>query len=189
MTIPTPLSGLSITDVRAHWLAFLITGIIMVLLGMLALILPNISSLGVEQIVGWLLVVGGAVRCATLIKKQHLTGYWWSLLAAVTAIILGACLLVLPLQGVLTLAMLLTMLFAIEGFAAGFRVYDLRRSRAPWGWTLVSGIINLGLARLIWMQWPSSAVWIVGLYAGISLIFIGAPLIVSATAARTLAPA
>jgi uncharacterized membrane protein HdeD (DUF308 family) len=53
----------------------------------------------------------------------------------------------------------------------------------------VSGIINLGLAMLIWMQWPSSAVWIVGLYAGISLIFIGAPLIVSATAARTLAPA
>ncbi len=193
MNTTTPLPGLSPTTsdlkranslFRAHWLAFLMSGVVMVVLGALALIVPNVSSVGIELVVGWLFLVGGVVRAVHLMTKQHPSGYWWSVLGAAAAIVLGACLVFMPLQGVITLALLLTALFAIEGIAALFSAFDIRRRGTQSVWLLLSGIINLGLALLIWMQWPSSAVWIVGLYAGINLIFIGIPLIATAFAAR-----
>ena len=193
MDISAPLPGLTPTGrdlsaarslMKAHWLAFLASGVVMVGLGVLAVILPNVSSLGVELVVGWLLLIGGFVRAVHLMTKGHPSGYWWSVLGAVAAIVLGACLIFMPLQGVITLAVVLAALFAIEGIAAIFGAFDVRRRGAQSVWLIVSGIINLGLAVLICLQWPSSAVWIVGLYAGINLIFIGIPLIATALAAR-----
>jgi uncharacterized membrane protein HdeD (DUF308 family) len=176
--------GAARTLLKAHWVAFLASGIVMVALGILAVILPNVSSLGVELVVGWLFLVGGVVRAVHLMTKQHPSGYWWSVLGAAAASVLGACLIFMPLQGVVTLALVLTALFAVEGIAAVFGAFDIRHRGARSVWLLVSGIINLGLAVLIWMQWPSSAAWLVGLYAGINLIFIGIPLIATAIAAH-----
>ena len=170
--------------VHAHWRAFLATGVVMVALGIIAVIVPNVSSVGIELVAGWLFLIGGVVRAVHLMTKLHPAGYWWSVLGAVAAIVLGASLIFMPLQGVITLALLLTALFAIEGISALIGAFDVRHRGTPSVWMLVSGIINLGLAVLIWMQWPSSAVWIVGLYAGINLIFIGIPLIATAFAAR-----
>ena len=60
----------------------MVTGIAMVILGILAATLPNNSSLAIEILVGWLFFVGGLVRAANVMRERHLPGYWWSVLAA-----------------------------------------------------------------------------------------------------------
>lgn len=177
-------------DLRAalhlHWRAYLATGIVMVLLGFAAVALPNLFSLSIEILVGWLFFAGGIIRAATLIRRRHLPGYWWSVGGAVTAIGLGLLLIARPLQGVAVLTLIMAAMFMVEGVTAIFVAFDFRTHVANWGWTLFGGIVNLALACLIWVQWPSSAAWIIGLYVGINMIFIGIPLITTAFAARNV---
>jgi uncharacterized membrane protein HdeD (DUF308 family) len=172
--------------IQAHWKLFLFQGILMLVLGMLAVALPNISTLEIELLVGWLFIVGGFFRAATIFSKRHMPGFWWSLLSGVLAVLLGAILIARPLQGVITLTIVMTTIFVIEGVAAIFIALEYRRYLHNWSWTLFSGLINLGLAYLIWQGWPSTATWVIGLYVGINMIFLGVPLIMTAIAARSL---
>jgi uncharacterized membrane protein HdeD (DUF308 family) len=172
--------------IQAHWKLFLFQGILMLFLGMLAVALPNIFTLEIELLVGWLFIVGGFFRAAAIFSKRHMPGFWWSLLSAVLAVVLGAILIARPLQGVITLTIVMTALFVIEGVAAVFVALEYRRYLRNWSWTLFSGLVNLGLAFLIWQGWPGTAAWVIGLYVGVNMIFLGVPLIMTAIAARSI---
>ncbi len=93
-----------------------------------------------------------------------------------------------PIAGVLTLTIWLGAFFLIEGIAAIFLAIEHRRHLPSWGWVLFSGLVDLLLAYLIWDGWPSSAAWAIGLLVGINMVFLGLSLIMTALAARTMAP-
>jgi len=172
--------------IHAHWKLFLTQGVAMVVLGVAAVALPNISTLEIELLVGWLFIVGGFLRVITIFRKCHLPGFWWSLLSGLLAMALGVILIARPLQGIVTLTIVLTAFFVIEGVAAIFIALDFRRHLHNWGWTLLSGVISLGLAYLIVKGWPSTAAWVIGLYVGINMIFLGWSLIMTSIAARKI---
>jgi len=121
-----------------------------------------------------------------VLRKRHLPGFTWSLLSAVLAVVLGAALIARPLQGVITLTLIMTALFVIEGIAAILIALEYRRYLRSWPWTLMSGLITLALAYLVWHGWPNTARWVIGLYVGIGLAFLGVSLITTALAARTV---
>lgn len=176
----------ALATVHAHWKLFLLQGVLMLLLGMFAIALPNLFTLEIELLVGWLFIVGGVLRAATIFRKRHMPGFWWTLGTGVLAMLLGAILIANPLQGVLTLTIVMTAMFVVEGIAAIFVALEFRRLLHNWSWTVVSGLINLALAYLIWQGWPNSAGWVIGLYVGINMIFLGVPLIMTALAARSI---
>lgn len=179
----------ALTVIQAHRKLFLFEGILMLILGMLAVALPNIFTLEIELLLGWLFIIGGFFRAASLFSKRHMPARWWSLASAVLAVALGAILIARPLQGVITLTIVMTVFFMIEGVAAVFIALEYRRYLLNWSWTLLSGLINLGLAFLIWQGWPSSATWVIGLYVGINMVFLGVRLIMTAIAARSIGAA
>ncbi len=74
-----------LTTVPGHWELFLFQGVLMLIFGMLAIALPNISTLEIELLVGWLFIVGGFFLVTTIFKKRHMPGFWWSLLSGVLA--------------------------------------------------------------------------------------------------------
>ena len=76
------------------------------------------------------------------------------------------------------------MLFALEGLAAILVALEYRKHLQNWSWTLASGAVNVSLAVLIWQHWPNGATWLLGLYVGINMIFVGWPLILAALVAR-----
>jgi uncharacterized membrane protein HdeD (DUF308 family) len=175
-----------LATLHAHWKLFLVQGILMLILGMLAVALPNFSTLEIELVVGWLFLVGGFLRAAAIVRKRHMPGFWWSLSSSVIALAFGAILIARPLQGVITLTVVLIVVFIVEGIAAIFVAIEFRRYLRHWSWMLLSGVINLGLAYLILRGWPTTAAWVIGLYVGINLIFLGVPLIMNAIAARSI---
>jgi uncharacterized membrane protein HdeD (DUF308 family) len=174
--------------IHAHWKFFLAEGILMLVLGLLAIAVPEIASLAIAILIGWLFFVGGIFRTLSLLRHRGMPGFAWSLLTAVLAIVLGLVLLLRPIAGVLTLTIALVAFFIIEGVAAILLAIEHRRHLPSWGWVLLSGLVDLLLAYLIWDGWPSSAGWAIGLLVGVSMVFAGLSLVMTAIAARTMAP-
>jgi uncharacterized membrane protein HdeD (DUF308 family) len=174
--------------IQAHWKRFLAEGIVMVVLGLLAVAVPNVATLAIEIFIGWLFFVGGVFRVISVLQSRRMPGFGWSLLTAVLAIALGLVLILRPIAGVLTLTIWLIAFFILEGIAAILLAIEHRPHVPSWGWVLFSGLVDLLLAYLIWQGWPSSAGWAIGLLVGINMIFLGLSLIMTALAARTMAP-
>jgi uncharacterized membrane protein HdeD (DUF308 family) len=172
--------------IHAHWKLFLAQGILMMVLGLLAVAEPVIASLAVGIFVGWLFFVGGIFRAASVWHSRQAPGFAWSMLTALLSIVLGLILILRPLAGVLTLTMVLVAFFVVEGVASIIGAIQHRDHLRSWGWVLFSGIIDLLLAFLIWDGWPSSADWAIGLLVGINMLFLGLSLVMTALAARLM---
>ena len=172
---------------HAHWKLFLAEGVVMMVLGLLAIAVPEVASLAITVLIGWLFFVGGIFRTISVLQHRNMPGFVWSLLIAVLAILLGLVLVLRPIAGVLTLTIWLGAFFVIEGIAAILLAIEHRRHLPSWGWVLFSGLVDLLLAYLIWDGWPSSAAWAIGLLVGINMVFLGLSLIMTALAARTMA--
>lgn len=170
--------------IQAHWKRFLAEGVVMVVLGLLAIAVPEIASLAIAIFIGWLFFVGGIFRTMSVLRSQRMPGFAWALASAVLAIALGLVLVLHPIAGVLTLTIALVAFFILEGIAAILLAIEHRRHLPSWGWVLFSGLVDLLLAYLIWEGWPSSAGWAIGLLVGINMCFLGLSLIMTALAAR-----
>ena len=172
--------------IHAHWKLFLAQGIVMIVLGLLAVAMPNIATLAVEIFVGWLFLIGGIFRAVSVWHARRMPGFGWSMLSALLAVLLGLILIARPLAGILTLTMVLVAFFILEGITAIVIAVQHRDHLASWGWVLLSGLIDLFLAYLIWQGWPSSAGWAIGLLVGINMVFLGLSLLMTALAARLM---
>jgi uncharacterized membrane protein HdeD (DUF308 family) len=173
---------------QAHWKRFLAEGVVMMVLGLLAIAVPNIATLAIEIFIGWLFLIGGVFRTISLLQSPRMPGFGWALLTALLAIALGLVLILRPIAGVLTLTLALVAFFILEGIAAILLAIEHRPHLPSWGWVLFSGLVDLLLAYLIWQGWPSSAGWAIGLLVGINMVFVGLSLIMTALAARLMAP-
>ena len=170
-----------------HWVLFLVEGVVLLVLGATAVVLPPIATLAVTILLGWLFLVSGVVGLITTYWMRRAPGFWWSLLSAVLGIVVGAMLLAQPLIGAFSLTLVLIAFFIVEGVASIMFALDHKRElTGQWGWMLVSGIIDLALAVMIFAGLPSTAAWAVGLLVGINMIFGGAALIAMALHARTV---
>jgi len=172
--------------VRAHWKLFLVEGIILVILGFLAIVVPPLATLGITILIGWLFLISGVAGLITTFGARHAPGFWWSLLSAVIAIAAGIILLGRPIVGAVSLTYLLIAFFIIEGVVTIMYALEHKKELSGrWAWMLVSGIIDLILAGMILAGLPSTAEWALGLLVGINMLFGGASMIAMAMHARS----
>jgi uncharacterized membrane protein HdeD (DUF308 family) len=171
-----------------HWVLFLVEGVVLLVLGATAVVLPPIATLAVTILFGWLFLVSGIVGLVTSFWMRHAPGFWWSVLSAVLGIVVGGMLLGSPLTGAFSLTLVLIAFFLIEGAVSIMFALDHKRELSgQWGWMLMSGIVDLALAIMIFAGLPSTAAWAVGLLVGINMIFGGTALIAMALHARKIA--
>jgi uncharacterized membrane protein HdeD (DUF308 family) len=171
--------------IREHWGLFLAEGIILVILGIAAIVMPLIATLAITIIIGWLFLVSGIVGLITTFWARGVPGFWWSLISAIIGIAAGVVLLLWPISGSISLTLVLIAFFIIEGIASIMYAIEHRNQLSGrWGWMLVSGIIDLILAGIIFIGLPGTAAWAIGLLVGINMVFGGVALIGIALAAR-----
>jgi uncharacterized membrane protein HdeD (DUF308 family) len=173
------------TRLGAHWKFFMGEGVILVVLGIAAIILPQIASITLAILVGWLLLMAGIVGLVSTFGARHAPGFLLSLLSALAGIVAGIVLLFWPLSGVLTLTLVLSAFLIVEGVVSIFYALEHRRELSGrWGMLLFSGVVDLLLAALIIGGLPGSAAWAIGILLGINLTLGGAALIAMALHAR-----
>jgi|ERR1022692_61402 uncharacterized membrane protein HdeD (DUF308 family) len=170
---------------QQHWKQFLTEGIILLILGLVAIVLPPIATLAVELLIGWLLLISGIVGLVSTVMARGAPGFGWSLLSAIVSIAAGVILLWWPLNGALSLTVVLTAFLSIEGIVSILYALDHKRELSGrWGMMLMSGIIDIVLAGIILAGLPGTAAWAIGLLIGINFVFGGSALISMALHAR-----
>jgi uncharacterized membrane protein HdeD (DUF308 family) len=173
--------------IRDHWVLFLIEGIVLLVLGIAAILVPIVATIAFTILIGWLFLISGVVGLITTFWMRHAPGFWWSLLSAVVGIIAGVLLLRWPITGSLSLTLLLASFFIVEGAASIMYAIEHRNQLSGrWGWMLVSGIVDLVLAGIIIAGLPGTALWALGLLVGINMIFGGVAMIGMAFAAKPI---
>jgi len=176
-------------SLHAHWVIFLIEGIVLIVLGLMAVALPMLATLAVAILIGWLLLVSGVVGLVTSIWMRRASGFLWSLLSAILGIAAGIVLLWWPLSGALSLTVILTAFLTVEGIISIMYALEHKRDLSGrWGMMLLSGIVDLILAAMIFLGLPATAAWAIGLLVGINLIFGGSALAAMALHARNIEP-
>ncbi|HUK08715.1 MAG TPA: DUF308 domain-containing protein [Stellaceae bacterium] len=170
------------------WAAFLIQGIILLVLGVLAVAEPVMASIAIGIFVGWLFIASGIVGLVAAFSSSGTGRSLWGIIASALALLVGVLLVWHPIPGVLSLTLLLVVLFIVEGVAQIVLGLEHRRlALVSWGWMLASGIADLLLAAIIISGWPGTAAWALGLIVGVNLITTGVALIMGSLALRRMA--
>jgi uncharacterized membrane protein HdeD (DUF308 family) len=174
-----------VSALHEHWKLFLTEGIILVILGLIAILLPPLATITFTILIGWLFLISGIVGLVTTFMMRQAPGFWWSLLSGILGVAAGIVLLIWPISGALSLTLLLSAFFIVEGVVSIMYAIDHRNQlTGRWGWMLVSGIVDLILAAIIIAGLPGTAAWALGLLVGINMVFGGTALIGMAFAAR-----
>src|ERR1700719_4313959 len=164
MTLPQDITNLQSkmsAAVREHWKAFLFEGILLVVLGLAAMILPPLASLAITIFLGWMFLISGVAGLALTFWARQMPGFWWSLISAALGIAASIILLGWPIQGTLSLTIVVGAYFLAEGVTTIMYALEHRRELSErWSWLLFAGILDILIAAMIIAGRPGSAGWV-----------------------------
>jgi len=164
---------------------FLAEGVVLMVLGFVAILAPLVAGLATAILLGWVFVVAGGVGVAATMRARGAPGFGWAMLSAVLALVVGVVLLFNPLRGLVTLTFVMTGFFIADGLIGIFlAIAHKSELSGRWEWMLGSAVLDLVLAGIIISGMPGSFAWALGLLVGIDMIFGGSSLIAMAMAAR-----
>ena len=171
--------------VSDHWQLFLLEGIALIILGLLALAEPAFASLAATIFFGWLLLLSGVIGLIASIRARRAPGFVWSLVSAALAVTAGMLLLEAPLQGTLSLTGIVIAFLIIEGIVSIIYALEHRSGQTGrWSWMLISGLLDIALGGILLSGLPGTALWALGVLIGINMLFGGSSLIAMALHAR-----
>ena len=156
-------------------------GIILIVVGLVAIAAPLVATLAVTLLIGWVLIVSGVLLMIHSFSSEHWGRAFLRVLGGLVYLCAGVLILVYPLGGALTLTLLLAVAFLIEGICK-IAASVGNRAMPNWGWMFVSGILALIIGALVWANWPSSSLWAVGVLVGINILFRGWTVVMLAAA-------
>jgi len=147
-------------------------GILLIVAGVLAVLMPGIAALATALVFGWLLVMSGVFEIVYAIQTRGHDGFGWKLASGILTLLLGLAIVIVPLAGVASLALLVGAFLFAGGITRTMLSFRLR-PRSGWGWVLFDGLLSIGLALLIVAGWPTSSLAFIGLLTGFTLISTG----------------
>jgi uncharacterized membrane protein HdeD (DUF308 family) len=177
-----PLVGLD--EVRRHWAWFLVLGIGLILLGMVAVGAAVVTTKIWVVLFGWLLLFGGIFEATLAFRARQWNGFILQLLVGIMNVVIGVLIVWHPLAAAAGLTLLLAALLLTTGV---FRAVAAASQHYPnWGWVVLDGLVCVILGIMIWAEWPSSSLWVIGMFVGITIIVRGWSWTLFALAAKQL---
>jgi uncharacterized membrane protein HdeD (DUF308 family) len=172
-------------SLRSKWGWILALGVALIVLGMIALGDTFAVTFFSVILLGWLLIGSAIVHVVHLIRHTEVRSFW-SIVTIILDVVAGAFLIANPAIGALTLTLVLAAFFLARGI---MQIVGALRADTPHRfWPIVSGIVSLLLGLLLWLHWPWSGLWFIGLAIGIELIFRGWTFFMLALMLRSRAP-
>jgi uncharacterized membrane protein HdeD (DUF308 family) len=157
---------------QTYWRMFLAEGIFFIFLGLCAIMVPQFFTVATVIFLGWILLFGGIVHVSRALMFSAMPGFGWWLFMGGVQVIIGYLFITQPIAGALTLMVMMAVFFALEGLAK-ISLALMMRPLANWGFILFSGFTALAFALIIWISWSETAHWLLGLFLGINMIFLG----------------
>jgi uncharacterized membrane protein HdeD (DUF308 family) len=160
-----------IPDLRNKWPMFLTLGILLIILGILAIIYSGWTTFLTVELLGVLLVIAGVFQIVNGYHARKWTGVSLSLLLGILYIVVGGICIFKPMASAMGVTLLLAAFFFVGGL---FRMASSLMYRFDhWGWMFFNGLVSFILGILIVCEWPMSSFWLIGLFVGIDILFSG----------------
>ncbi|HUJ38270.1 MAG TPA: HdeD family acid-resistance protein [Hyphomicrobium sp.] len=147
-------------------------GVALAVVGVLALIFPVAATFAVAVMVGWLLVLAGAVTIWDAFTVEGTGPFFGELLIGLLKLAFGVYLLRHPDVSMIALTLLLAAVFMIDGAIQVVLAFELRPMDG-WIWMLLAGLVSIGVALLIAAELPEISLVALGIYLGISFLATG----------------
>ena len=176
------LVGADLLRKRSSW--FVGLGIVLLLLGTIALGSSVIFTLASMVFIGWLMIIGGVLQTAQAFSCREWAGFFVNLLTGLLYSVAGFLIVVNPAATAMALTLLIAILLIFGGvFRIASAIAVRFHNRI---WLVLHGLVNLLLGTCILQEWPVSGLWVIGLFIGIDMIFDGWSLIMLGLAAKNL---
>jgi len=158
-------------EITHNWGWFLLFGIGLLILGIVAIVRSVAATVVSMLFFGWLLLIGAGIEIVQTIMAGRETGMFQHLAAAVLFGVVGFLIVWRPVASAEILTLLMGAFFLVSGL---FQIVAPVMSALPdWGWHTLNGIITVLLGFLVLAQWPVSGLWVIGMFVGIDLFFYG----------------
>jgi uncharacterized membrane protein HdeD (DUF308 family) len=157
---------------QKHWRLFFAEGIFFILLGIAAIVIPQVISVVIVIFLGWLIVLGGAFQVSRALFIRTMPGFWLWLCLGILQVLVGILLIADPIAGVLTLTMMMALFFGLEGIIKIILAFMIRPT-PQWKFILFSGATALFFAGIILAFWTETEHWLFGLFLGINMVILG----------------
>jgi uncharacterized membrane protein HdeD (DUF308 family) len=152
------------------WVVF--WGILLIVTGILAILMPGVAALATALTLAWLLVLAGVVEIVHAIQTRHRSGFGWKLASGIVTLLLGLSILLFPLAGIASLALMIGAFIFVGGIFRLMLAFRLR-PQSGWGWVLFDALLSIVIGGLIAWGWPASSIAFIGLLTGFWLLFTG----------------
>lgn len=171
-------------DARKAGVWVTVWGVLLIVTGAVAILVPAPAALAFVLLLAWLLVFAGVVEVVYAFHQRGEEGFGWKLASALATLVLGVLLLLFPGAGIATLALMIGGFLLATGASNVMLAFRLK-PKAGWAWVLLDGVLAIVVAILIASRWPQDSIGFVGILVGISLISGGMWRIVLGRALRS----
>lgn len=181
------ITSILLADVKQlhhRWGWFLTLGILLIVLGLIALAYTPAATLGSVLVLGWLMFISGVVETIQAFHARGWGGVLLDVAGGALGILIGLLVVTHPVAGALAWTLLFASFLTVIGLLRLIAAILLRYR--SWGWAAFDGIVTLVLGVLLWAGLPWSGLWFLGFALGIALLLRGWSTIMFSFAVRAI---
>lgn len=173
----------SLRTLQFKWSGFLVVGLVLIVCGLIAALMPAFSTRFASLALGGAIAVAGVVKITQALQVKEWTGFVWQMLGGIVEVVGGLLIYLNPLKGAIAITLLIALVFVIQGGAQIALALKIK-PQPGWGWLLASGIIALAVSAALALKLPFTSSFEPASIAAIALIFAGCAYLAIAYAAR-----
>lgn len=184
MNSQSPFTPKNLITLKSHWGWFFVLGLALIVLGVFAIGAAFFTTILSVILLGIIIAIAGIAILLDTFQSwwNEWGGFFLHLIIGLLYIAAGTLLINKPLLGSISITLLLGIFYTIVGISRLISYSTWKTTH--WGWGFFNGLISLLLGVLILANWPSSSLYIIGLFVGIDLLVVGWTYMMISLAAR-----
>lgn len=164
--------GEGMRALRDKWGWIVAFGVIALIAGIVALGSVVWATASAIIVIGFMMLMVGAIEIVSAFNMRSWGRFAFWLLIGILYVVAGFICLQNPFAAATILTLLLGIALIVAGLLRIFLATQMKQG-TPWGWVVLSGLISFFLGLIIVAHWPVSSFYVLGLFLGIDLVFIG----------------
>lgn len=168
---PNLAEGLKV--LRAKWGWIVALGVVFLIAGFIAVGSAVAATASAVMIIGIMMIMGGVAEIVAAFSVKGWGKFAVWMLLGLLYVGAGFIAIMNPFAAATILTLMLGAALVAGGVLRIFLAFSMKSAGKPWGWVVVSGLVTLLLGAMIIAQWPASSFFVLGIFLGIDLIFIG----------------
>ena len=148
-------------------------GILSLIFGFIGLYMSTMMTITTILILGIFMLIVGIVFIVESFSSPDWQGKLLNLGLSILYIGAGVVTIVNPVAAAVWFTLFLAVFLAMIGILRIIMAFQIRERTRAWTWVAFGGVLNLVLGMLVYMGWPQSGLWVIGMFISIELIIHG----------------